>query len=261
MEAPLVIFGTGGSGTRVVAQLVQSAGLDMGWDLNRALDSRAVAAFYDRGLNPYLAASGWVQPPTGFGGALPANGEPEGMAAAFGQVMERHRGSLCSPRWGWKGPRSMYVPPFLHRCFPDLRVIHVVRDGRDMAYSANQNQLRKHGPWVLDEFEQQWAPARQSMRLWAHMNLAAARYAERHLGANAIVIRYEDLCTRGEAARAVTRFAGGPAATSSVEIHPSASIGRYRQHDPAELRQLLAAGAEALRYFGYADPAPSGVTP
>ena len=32
---------------------------------------------------------------------------------------------------------------------PKLRFVHWMRDGRDMAFSENQQQLRKHGETVL----------------------------------------------------------------------------------------------------------------
>ena len=45
--------------------------------------------------------------------------------------------------WGWKEPRSIYLVPFLDAAMPSLRFLHFVRDGRDMAFSENQNQLRQ----------------------------------------------------------------------------------------------------------------------
>ena len=50
-----------------------------------------------------------------------------------------------------KNPRSMFLLPFFDSYFPALKFIHIVRDGRDMAYSKNQNQLHKHGSTLLDQ--------------------------------------------------------------------------------------------------------------
>ena len=64
----------------------------------------------------------------------------------LGVLLVEHCATLEPGRpWGWKEPRSIYLLPFFHQQLPALRFLHVVRDGRDMALSANQNQLRKHG--------------------------------------------------------------------------------------------------------------------
>ena len=81
--------------------------------------------------------------------------------------------------WGWKEPRSIYLLPFLHRHLPSLRFLHVVRDGRDMALSANQNQLRKHGDAAAIPAD--LSPPERSIALWSWVNLTAARYGEEHL--------------------------------------------------------------------------------
>ena len=46
---------------------------------------------------------------------------------------------------GLEGASEHLPPSFFHAISPALRFLHVVRDGRDMALSENQNQLRKHG--------------------------------------------------------------------------------------------------------------------
>ena len=39
--------------------------------------------------------------------------------------------------WGWKGPRSIYFLPFYQAVFGDhFRFLHVMRDGRDVAYGT-----------------------------------------------------------------------------------------------------------------------------
>jgi hypothetical protein len=48
-------------------------------------------------------------------------------------------------RWGWKQPRSTLLLPFLDRVLPNLRFMHLIRDGRDMAYSANRTVTELHG--------------------------------------------------------------------------------------------------------------------
>ena len=47
-SSPLIIGATGGSGTRVVARIVQRAGYDLGTYLNEANDALALRPFHDR---------------------------------------------------------------------------------------------------------------------------------------------------------------------------------------------------------------------
>jgi hypothetical protein len=53
--------------------------------------------------------------------------------------------------WGWKEPNTHLVIERLWQRLPRLRYVHVVRNGVDMAYSRNQNQLRLWGAHVLGE--------------------------------------------------------------------------------------------------------------
>ena len=46
--APVVVGGVGGSGTRVIAQLLQSLDFDMGSDLNESLDDLSFTALFKR---------------------------------------------------------------------------------------------------------------------------------------------------------------------------------------------------------------------
>src|SRR5205807_8226874 len=114
----------------------------------------------------------------------------------FQQALERHlSGSTAeSTRWGWKAPRSVYLLPFLHAQFPQLKFIHVLRDGRDMAFSKNQNQLRKHGRAILNWRERWFYPVPlRSLLLWERVNLRAAEYGEGRLCENYYRVRFEDL--------------------------------------------------------------------
>ncbi len=36
--------------------------------------------------------------------------------------------------WGWKYPETYLIAPLVYRCFPNARFIHIIRDGRDVAF-------------------------------------------------------------------------------------------------------------------------------
>ena len=61
----MVIGGTGGSGTRVVAEIARAAGYYLGSNPNPALDSRDLKYFADGWLAPYLLRRRYGDPRPG----------------------------------------------------------------------------------------------------------------------------------------------------------------------------------------------------
>src|SRR5213075_744488 len=88
--------------------------------------------------------------------------------------------------------RSIYLLPFLHAQFAQLKFIHVMRDGRDMALSQNQNQLRKHGRAVLSWGERLFGSIpERSVLLWEKVNSQAADYGKARLRESYLRVRFE----------------------------------------------------------------------
>jgi GT2 family glycosyltransferase len=229
---PGVIGATGGSGTRVLAAIVQRGGLFVGSDLNRSLDALDFAAFFDRWVGRELS--------------------PDAAAELRALVARQHAEANGRP-WGWKEPRSVYLLPFLDAQLPGLRFLHVVRDGRDMAFSENQVQLRKHGDAVLGPTDE--ATALRSIALWREVNLDAADFGERELGDRYLRIRFEDLCAEPAARVAdVLRFFGldgDPEQLAADEVQAPSTLGRWREADPELRAALTERAADALERFGY----------
>lgn len=257
---PVVVFGTGGSGTRGLQRLLDAAGYFMGTNVNRPGDALDVAWFIRRWLDRYLDTSGWAEA-MWREGRVKRFRDPVGMAADFRATIDDHRAEIGRrrKRWGWKVPRTILVFPFVHEFFPGMRAIHLVRDGRDMAYSANQNQARRYGTHFLEPSERDLPAPIQSIAFWARANLAAARYGEAALGDRYLRLRYEEVCAEpAELAARLVDFLEGPSSVESIrevaaaEIQPSPSIGRWRRRDSAEIAELERAAGEALRAFGYA---------
>ncbi len=242
---PFVIGATGGSGTRVITMLLQELGIWIGRNLNPANDSEDVARFLRRWIPSWRE---WQDEGVPFE-------RLERMQREFRRTLAQHREGIPDPGapWSLKNPRTIYILPFLERSLPGFRFVHLVRDGRDMAFSSNQSQLDDHGEQYLGR----GAPedrARRSIRLWSLINTEAADYAERELGDRYLRLRFEDFCTRpAETTRELYRFLGldgDPAATAGVVRAPS-SLGRWRDRDPALIAKLEEEAGEALRRFGY----------
>jgi hypothetical protein len=244
VPGPNVIGATGGSGTRVVAEFVGEAGMYIGENLNFAGDAIAFGSYSDRWINAFLGS------PDG----LPAQVTAD-MTLELASVVEDHCSALSEEArcWGWKEPRSIYLAPFFSSCMPDLRFLHVVRDGRDMAFSRNQQQLMKHGPAAL-QGRVSWRRPVRSIALWNRVNLAAAEFGERALGSRYLPVRFEDLCT--DPVRTIERiyaFFGldGDAQAAAAHVSPPEGLGRWRERRTGLVRALEREAEPALRRFGY----------
>ena len=136
-----------------------------------------------------------------------------------------------------------------------MKFLHVVRDGRDMAFSENQNQLRKHGNTVLGTAESQWSQPLRAVALWTRHNLRVAEYGEARLASQYLRIRYEDVCAKPvETVAQIFEFFGLDRDREDValsEVQSSPSIGRWRTRDPAIVDGLREVAAPALAKFGY----------
>lgn len=250
MSGPLVIGATGGSGTRVVARLARHAGYDLGRNLNSAEDALEFYSFHEKWINPFVSAERC-------GRELP-KAQAAAMGAEFCAALERHHPSnlRTDSHWGWKAPRSIYLLPFLHRQLPGLKFIHVLRDGRDMVLSANQNQLRKHGAAILSWRERLFSSMpERAMLLWGRVNVRAAEFGEMHLRENYLRVRFEDLCAKPvETTAHIMNFLGArvdPEPIARTEISPPSTLQRWRTYPAALIGRLEELGRDSLRKFGY----------
>ena len=203
--------------------------------------------FYDRWINRYLRRH-----ETPFSSDDSAEMDDE-----FRHCIDRHRSAIpdAGMAWGWKEPRSLYLLPFFHERYPEMKFLHVVRHGLDMAFSPNQNQLRKHGDAVLgDAFDALPTPVR-SGALWCRVNEIAANYGEAALGSRYLRMRFEDICDNPAAAtRAILAFIGRQptGVAEPVEVTPPGSIGRWQAEPDGDLVAAIRRHAQpGLTRFGY----------
>lgn len=252
ISPPLIIGATGGSGTRVITRIARQAGYYMGKNLNVSEDALEFSRLYNVWLDRLIGKSA---------SPIPAD-FPKNFERDFDDAVRRHLAAAepairkPSQRWGWKTPRSIYLLPFFHARFPGMKFIHVLRDGRDMAVSKNQNQLRKHGHRLLN-WRERWLCARpiRSILLWDRVNLRAAAYAETHFPENYLVVRFEDLCLKPvETTSRILKFLEAPGDAEKIaraEISPPSSLGRWRSQPSALIAKMERAAGNSLRKFGY----------
>jgi hypothetical protein len=242
---PLVIGAVGGSGTRVFSRIARGAGVFMGEHRDSQEDSRPMSPFYGEFTSDYLLANGRLD-----------DNRSGQLSRRLAECLREHLEGLPGPDhpWGVKNSRSMLMLPFWHQRFPAMRFLHVIRDGRDMAYSQNDNQIRRHGRAVLGS-DIDLARPQRAMLWWARVNVAAADYGESELGQRYMRIRLEDLCARPKKTiRALFEFidAQGGMKKAIAEVEPPPGLVRWRQRPEAEVASLVDLGGAALERFGYA---------
>ncbi|HEY0837274.1 MAG TPA: sulfotransferase, partial [Azospirillum sp.] len=228
-DDPIVIGATGGSGTRMVRAVLERAGVFMGTIVNETGDCMLFEPLLDRLVNPVLTATRSLD----YRAAdLPPELLREGVAL-YRQAVARHlaEAPAHARAWGWKNPRSLYLLPIIAAAFPRLRVVHVVRDGRDMALSRNRLQLAKHYAALFGEPAPVDDPL-AACRLWEATNRTAADWAGRELGGRYIRLSFEDICAAPE--RAVDHLLGrlglprAMAGDAAGAVRPPGSLGRWR---------------------------------
>lgn len=257
MPGPLVITGTGGSGTRVVARIAMKAGWHLGHDRNDQEDNMRIARVENHPLGTRFLEDG---------------GPSKGQLAHYRNVMERER---CGrSRWGWKHPQSMHFMPWIYEAYPDtLRVLHVIRDGRDMAYSRNVFE-HWYGRFYAGETERELAPQPvRNAKLWARSNLRLTDFAEGRFPERYMQMRLESLCEDPMAAtdHIFAFFEGekppctrifdstetfmeheGKVRDASSLVETPDTLGRWRDKPCDERRSVQQAAMPGLERYGYA---------
>ncbi len=104
-----------------------------------------------------------------------------------------------------KSPNNAKHTPLIHRCFPEARFIHVVRDGRDVANSM----IRASEGWGRS-----WAPSRIEAAAESWSDSVRAARSTQSFSSHYTEVRYEDLLTRGvEELSRLFEFCGLPSTT------------------------------------------------
>jgi hypothetical protein len=246
-RAPVFIGGTGGSGTRVVASLAEHAGYFIGTNLHRSLDSLDMDRFCDTWLHRHLAAPGRIL----------SSRKQAAMDRDLGRALVWHRSAILAADapWALKHPRTVLMLPYLDARHPGMKFIHVVRDGRDMAFSHNTRQSDIYGDVVLPHADAGQSSAEKSMHFWARSNLQAKRFAETTLAKRYLCIRLEDLCADPETEiRGMFNWLGAgdeEAEAARAIVKSPKSIGRWRTESDSLVERITTIGAEALDAFGY----------
>lgn len=260
--SPIVVGGLGGSGTRLVVSLLQDMGVDMGGELNESLDNMWFSLLFVRRSillksDDELRKLAWIftnamrhgkEFPRELNGLLEQACQYDRGPVLPKSLLEETRDSLlrATPAedldrlWGWKQPNSHVMVPQLLRCFRRMKYIYVVRNGLDMAFSENQNQLKYFWGDLILEGDTSVSP-RNALRYWVASHKRMLGY-KRFMGDRLYFLNFDRLCADPALElQRLQKFVGTDVSSATLSelaanIAPPATAGRFRQHDCSDLR-------------------------
>ncbi len=98
-------------------------------------------------------------------------------------------------RWGWKEPNTHLYIKHLAHYYKDLKYIHVVRNGLDMAFSNNRKQLWSWGFLYDIDISAGNKPIHSfQLDYWIRSNLSAISSAKYSFGPQLYILNFDKLC-------------------------------------------------------------------
>ena len=142
---------------------------------------KGMAAIWSRlAVDPHIRRVG----PALLAGVM--DGRPDTMAGFYRSLLDRYAESRGAERVGEKDPKNIEILPVIRDWFPEARVIHVVRDPRDVVVSRMRAEWSRGRPFLIH-----LAACREQLHLGCLEGpaLFGPHYRE---------VRYEDLIVRPE---------------------------------------------------------------
>ena len=278
----IAVGGLDGSGTRVIALILQKMGFYLGPCLNPQMDCILFTLLFKR--------RDWIA-------SFPDNAEIDrmisifstamqaGVSEAFGHLAEdevealfeesRKHGVtrpmfeeiLASPAQpspapdhgaysgvAWKEPNTHVFLSRLTARFPNLKYVHVIRNGLDMALSGNRQQLVNWGRLFGIDAKADRPPVETQLDYWLAANRRAIEVGREMPQGQFYLLNYDDLCAdfvnEIEPFQAfLDRRLTADEISQLNELIGSDSIGRFRNAPPGTFSE---ANRDAVRAFGFA---------
>ncbi len=249
--SPVVLLGRGHSGTRVLAWMCVHLGVKLGTSSPHVEGDPDDVTFTNK-IKALAAHNLDVTSPADV---------REHALRRFKAAVSKYYAGLGNPSgmWGWKFPETYLIAPYVARTFPQARYLHLVRDGRDIAFKSHLTDNPRHrvGKAVLS--------ACHALELPDHMRAAAswAYQVDRfdafrdHLPASSVLdMRFEDLCTSpAESAERLSAFLGASMTDACREYVASGidtlKVAQYGEQDPRLVDDVERRIGATLRRYRY----------
>jgi hypothetical protein len=257
LRPPMVIFCKSHSGSRLLVEMLRRAGVFMGAHCNSSGDSWDLVP-----LIRYLVIHHYPNYERALAGEDPLLVPM--IAAAFARHLDGYEPASGEP-WGWKVCETTYILPVIRALFPQARFVHLVRDGRDVAFSNHT------GP--VDEFWRKVFFGRADIDSWQGMALTGPSYRRRphlfnaqhwlasvslghrmaaELGDQCLELRLEDLCLDPDSTiPRLLDFIGIAERQASLPEMDGLPVGRFRHRAGDRVCEVLPLIAPLQAELGY----------
>ncbi len=231
LTGPVIIGGIGGSGTRVVASILQNLNIFIGSDIIATLDNITYTYLFKRPKWYYRNRDNTRQIKTGisimeksmtkttpysikefmfllnatsgmarYGHNIEKDGTGKWAFQRLNHILFNRQKNLDNySGWGWKEANSHHILKDLNNYFDNMKYIHTIRHGLDMAYSKTQQQLFIWGPMFdipIPRSKEEIPEA--SFRYWVEVNRRAITIGK-ELGQDRFyLLNFDELCTNPE---------------------------------------------------------------
>ncbi len=266
LPPPVVIFNKSHSGSRLLARLVEASGVWMGGSLNASHDAEGLMKLVRYAVEHYYPD---------YERLWHGGGRTDGALAGLiqGTFADHLEGRGDRP-WGWKLCETGYILPLIDFLFPAARYIHLIRDGRDVAFSDHvaPNEPFWQKIYVDAVGVRRWRgllfgamgqlgyrldSPRYNIQHWVNSVEVGRRYGamlrERYLE-----VRYETLCRDFDReARRILAFIQAPDPEAGIAaIRPlvtTAAIGKFRHRNPLRVAAVKRYARPLLTALNYTD--------
>lgn len=268
MKYPIAVGGVGGSGTRLFGEILRGLGYFIGDDLNSASDNLLYTFLFKRPdlLTPsgrrdeeieslFSIFSNYME------GSRRFSAEAHEMVEACVRIprlflpkdwlkerfikftkncplpLERQKGQP----WAWKEPNThLFVDIFLRKN-PKLIYFHIIRNGLDMAFSSNQNQVAIWGDALLGKEIGKITPA-ISLEYWVKVHRRIFDI-EKYFTERIFLINFDRFCQNpGKGIRFLSKILRKSIDEKRVDslislVRVPSSIGRFKEHDLSQFKK------------------------
>ncbi len=219
----LAIGGVGGSGTRLFASIATTCGYFIGDELNKALDNLWFTLL--------LRQPKWiVEPPTekeiefALEIFITMMANSEGFELSDEQLNylktrkdSTHYHPVETERWtivtdaifarranqkagdknpvGWKEPNTQIFLPQIHKKIPQLKYVHIIRNGYYMAHSKNQRQVHTWSRMLGMELPRGVLKPTHSLDYWIKSNQRTIDYGKQYMPEQFYLLNYDNFCS------------------------------------------------------------------
>jgi len=267
LPPPVIIFNKSHSGSRLLAALLQSQSVFMGSALNESLDALPFLPLVEHIVLDYYPDFQrlWQRP------ELPVK-----IQDLLGDALDTHLAQhVPGTQWGWKLCETGYILPVLATVFPAARFVHLIRDGRDVAFSDHvspelpfwrkiyfgTDQVRSWRGMRLDNAAYERRPHLYNACHWQE-SVRVGRSFGAMLGPDYREMRYEQLCADLPAeGRALLAWLGIPVGETALAASAARvdfrREGKYRARPRGQQRAVLRIIEKTLIACGYSsEPLP-----